>query len=484
MVHHFRNSVPQLLLHDPISTTHESVSTPGSSFSSVDDSDRTPSSINILYDDCKQNSSRASSIHDLLNPVTPPDTESFTSFSSCQTDEANSQENQSIHESSVADSVEPSQECKHIPASQSPRPIEPESGDTKVLPVMTLSSQHICYGTRDEAGGAPSVAVKAVAAQKLIPQHSRLFVPSAASRKRMFDEIEDLAMPSSQNSGIRLSMSLDGAVKVKTSNEETPSPPKKLPRMQTKFRKDGLRRSYSAGAPNDLAKGGHGSGTRPASGIFGRSRDARTWEFYCDSDARAALSTQAENENNGSAVGAINLIRSQSQHAKCKPQLEKGSAVKPQVGRGQPKQPAALAEQKPKLLRAMSSMARLSGNLKDHGVPNNKMAVISHKRSPSGDSDKENWEPGTRSSNHRLRRTQVSAAPSRDILQNRLPATSSTFFSKRGGNGGKGDSGWEEGDALSGKGHETDGYDHGNDKEDEDLDCIQGLLSLSQGTWK
>ena len=39
-----------------------------------------------------------------------------------------------------------------------------------------------------------------------------------------------------------------------------------------------------------------------------RSRDARTWEFYCDSDARNALTEQAEREEKGSATAAIGLI--------------------------------------------------------------------------------------------------------------------------------------------------------------------------------
>ena len=45
--------------------------------------------------------------------------------------------------------------------------------------------------------------------------------------------------------------------------------------------------------------------------MSGRSRGARTWEFYCDSDARNALTEQAEREESGSATAAFEMIRSQ-----------------------------------------------------------------------------------------------------------------------------------------------------------------------------
>ena len=45
--------------------------------------------------------------------------------------------------------------------------------------------------------------------------------------------------------------------------------------------------------------------------MSGRSRGARTWEFYCDSGARNASTEQAEREESGSATAAIEMIRSQ-----------------------------------------------------------------------------------------------------------------------------------------------------------------------------
>src|SRR3954464_6129982 len=96
----------------------------------------------------------------------------------------------------------------------------------------------------------------------------------------------------------------------------------------------------------------------------------------------------------------------------------------------------------------------------------------SNRRQSSGsDSDKENWLPGTRESTHGLRRTEPAAArgsilqqpssraaqhshappvlPSANDQENRVPASS--------------------------RKEKTKG---------DDLDCVQGLLSLSQGAWR
>ncbi len=48
----------------------------------------------------------------------------------------------------------------------------------------------------------------------------------------------------------------------------------------------------------------------------GRSRDARTLEFYCDSGARNASTEQAEREESGSATAAIEMIKSQRSDSK------------------------------------------------------------------------------------------------------------------------------------------------------------------------
>jgi hypothetical protein len=485
MVPHFRNSIPQELLHDSAPAPHDRVTTPDASFSSsADDGARTPSSTNSQCDDSKPNASRASSIHDLLNPVTLPDSNFSTSFESHSAERANAQQNKSTVGSEVADSVELLDGCRNRSSSRSSHLKDSDACDSTNM-LANSGGQHLGTQSRDAAAAVSSPAAPSRAVTEKLPSQPRpCSVNSALSRKRVFDEIEELALPSSQSSRIRLSMALDGAVKIRTTDEETPSPPKQRPQNQTALQKESLRRSHSAVTASDLVSEDQNHRTRPASGIFGRSRDARTWEFYCDSDARAALSAQAENENDGSAVGAINLIRSQSQNAKFRSEQEKGAALQPKVGGGNARKQAALAEQKPKMVRAMSSMARLCSKSKENIVRNSKTGKTSHERSPSGDSDKENWAPGTRSSDNPLRRVQASTSISRGVSQNQLPAASSEGSGKGRAHAREAQSGSGYGNAHSGKeGQEADSFGHG-ENEEEDLDCIQGLLSLSQGTWK
>ncbi len=305
---------------------------------------------------------------------------------------------------------------------------------------------------------------------------------SATSRKRPFDELEELALPSSKTSGIRLSMTVDGAVKVKTTDEDTPSPPKRQSQNLVGLPNEGLRRSHSAVAADELVKSQKYK-ARPTSDVFGRSRDARTWQFYCDGDARTALSTLAQHENNGSAVGAINLIRSQSQNARSNAhQRGKVVALKPKSGAGNVRKQAASTEQKPRLVRAMSSTARLSSKCEEDIFDTGKSGKTSHARSPSSDSDKENWAPGTRISSHTARRSQASNA-SRDVLQDhraaaRLASTNTGPFATNKDDGNDQKNGvWKK------KTRQPEVFYHG-EEEEEDLDCIQGLLSLSQGAWK
>ena len=311
---------------------------------------------------------------------------------------------------------------------------------------------------------------------------------SWSGKKRAYDEVEESekekaqatgikAVPclTSQGSSVRLSISTDGAVRVKTTGQETPSPPKSSTLKPLRA----LQRSRSAADSVDVV--GEGK-PRTLRGAFGRSRDARIWEFYCDSDARDALSAHADSEISGSAIGAINFIRSQSRKGSSKttrerqPMVARTSAEKARVASG-------LQGQKPKISRAMSSMARMqNGGIK---VQDNGRLSLTHARSPSGDSDKENWAPGTRSSTDSLRRQQggsTAALPRRVLVENdqiptlaALTASQTRSRSTQGAGliGEESDNIVSRPEALVNEGSEG-----------EDLDCIQGLLSLSQGAWR
>ncbi|KAL8869776.1 MAG: hypothetical protein Q9174_004016 [Haloplaca sp. 1 TL-2023] len=109
----------------------------------------------------------------------------------------------------------------------------------------------------------------------------------------------------SSTSQLRLSTSLEGSACIKTASSPSPPRPASLEHVRRPRVPQLLQRSQSAIVPPTF------SVQRPPPPI-GRSRDSRTWEFYCDSDARDELTKQAEREQSGSAAGAIGLLRSKS----------------------------------------------------------------------------------------------------------------------------------------------------------------------------
>ncbi|KIX05389.1 uncharacterized protein Z518_06261 [Rhinocladiella mackenziei CBS 650.93] len=265
------------------------------------------------------------------------------------------------------------------------------------------------------------------------------------------------------SSMVRLAMTVDGAVKIRINNEPTPSPEKPCaapPASQEKA-KGGLARSKSAMGVDTLRESGQGPRCEAIGAGFGRSRDARTWEFFCDSNSNDALATQAEAETAGSAVSAINLIRSNSFKSR-------SQALSPSLTQGRTRSTTALREGKPKLSRAKSSLGRLQGFDGVTESSGHKPKHSGHVRSPSGDSDKENWAPGTRMSEHALRRTQPSGCQ-RPILQENKDMTFP-----------------DPGSSRKRRGERTGGQPSPSKEKakGEELDCVQGLLSLSQGAWR
>jgi hypothetical protein len=220
--------------------------------------------------------------------------------------------------------------------------------------------------------------------------------------------------------------------------------------------------------------------------LSGRSRDARSWEFCCDIDARDELTTQAENESSGSAVAAISLLRSASNSA-LKPNTSKRNAPPP-------KNDSTKHSKKPKLGRAMSSLARLQNPLKasQDSFEYNKTSLI---HSPSGDSDKENWIPHENGANPRRRpapssRSRSDKEPGAKILGDNFNIPTHAY--DLGGNKNRKRKTamiepeiFEDNDTRE-SGLEVEKFMRGevSPSKKGDLDCIQGLLSLSQGNWR
>lgn len=263
---------------------------------------------------------------------------------------------------------------------------------------------------------------------------------------------------------VRLAMTVDGAVKVRTNNEPTPSPEKPrtaAPGTQNKS-KTGLMRSKSAMSTIEIFQDStQGSESKAREPGFGRSRDARTWAFYCDSTAKDALSAQAEAETAGSAVSAINLIRTNSLKSR-------SQALSPSLSKTNTRMGMARKDGKPKLSRAQSSLGRLQSLAGDADPTLKKPRIDGHTQSPSDDSDKENWAPGTQLSEHSLRRTQPSGRQ-RPILQENEEITFPDAASSR-------------------KRREAEVNDRQSPTKEkakgDDLDCVKSLLSLSQGAWR
>ena len=291
---------------------------------------------------------------------------------------------------------------------------------------------------------------------------------------------------------LKLSTSFDGKAKV-TTGSESPSPPKiRATRPIT-----GLQRSQSAVEPSRQPDGDilFPSFRSPKRLMTGRSRDARTWEFYCDNDARDALTEHAEREQSGSAAGAISLIRSQSNRALASnPNKRNTNAAK--IDPSKPLKADEAKTQKRKLSRTISSVARLQT------ASSGRQAIVPGPKKPKsssqsellvdpGDSDKENWEPGTQTRFHRRRRPAHSVHQARRmqaVLKESLyiPSQSTSLDALLNREGGVTRSDDQENDAH--RRNEKEVTDLGGDgdvaREPDDLDCVQNLLSLRQGAWR
>jgi hypothetical protein len=284
----------------------------------------------------------------------------------------------------------------------------------------------------------------------------------------------DASKPTS--SKVRLSLSLDGKAELVTSDVSPPRPQRFLPAPASSTvnsrQPGGLKRSLSA-LPFGQSTG---SASRRLPGMpripSGRSRDARTWEFCCDTEARDELTMQAENESSGSAVAAISLLRSTSSTSlKANANKRNSPITKSDMN---PK------GKKPKLGRAASSLARLQYTGKG----------VTH--SPSGDSDKENWLPHEESGNSQRRahggqasqkRRRVLQEPSSNSLRssgvNQQKSSHKSSTTEKSGI-------LEDQENEKSPDPEVEKFMRGevSPSKKGDLDCIQGLLSLSQGTWR
>lgn len=350
------------------------------------------------------------------------------------------------------------------------------TGSTKSISVDTpLSTAHATHGPRfatDRHTGIPAVT----------QDHAEVHSVNDEDQGHCVVSIGHPSLPRRTSSSIRLSMSVDGKAEVVTDKE----PASLLTDFNLKPRLRGsLQRSQSAVEPNDLSLG-----SRRAS-ITGRSRDARTWEFYCDSDARNALTEHAARERSGSAVGPIGLIRSRNNKAIGQTTSKRNAnpSQREPTKRQKPQDPLA---EKPKLARTNSSVARLQSvkNIQKQDLKG-KDKYPAALYEDGSDSDKENWEPGTQTSRERRPRRLVNPQMRRRLLEesrnhSSLSCSLGTVMYRdnvsprhsRPNTSSSHEANIPKIDAkvaefMSAKPTEMP----------EDLDCVQNLLSLSQAAW-
>ncbi|KAL2037393.1 hypothetical protein N7G274_009878 [Stereocaulon virgatum] len=416
-----------------------------------------------------------------------------------------------------------------VPQAKSARPLSiaaaDDSGTNKPVSSALINTSALSESTAEKSQINPTTLIRSLSQSALTRKRTGYVADHCSAPFIIDDEQYDCSNPPQKGLGrndfnenafkssralkrtpsqVRLSLSLDGKAEVTTKTGTTPSPPRcqPLPLVNLAPRSQvGLQRSYSALEPAH----------NPVTDIFqtpysrrslaGRSRDARTWEFYCDSDARNALIEQAEREEKGSATAAISLIRSHSNKSKViTPNLNKRNAhtQKPDLtkrlkGDGQ-------KTNKPKLVRATSSVARLQTSYGN--VSKQKTAKIGAKDPKSssqsvicqeceGDSDKENWEPGTQMNNTRRRGPMNAQRIARILEENlRVPSQSSSLdnLMNREKNPLRRSS-MNSSSSKEGSGSEVDEevaafIGQNLPREEEDLDCVQNLLSLSQAAWQ
>jgi hypothetical protein len=323
-------------------------------------------------------------------------------------------------------------------------------------------------------------------------------------------------LPASQ-SQVRLSLSLEGKAEV-VSNDLSPPrllPPRPMSTLPSlpQIKPRTLQRSQSAVAVVTLPPISALTSSLPPRFNAGRSRDPHAWELCCDADTRDELTTQAENESNGSAIAAISLLRSTS--GILQPNLSKRNSS------GNRHLPRAHQTKKPRLAQSTSCVARMQNvnpgcdrpKLSTLAIePSCDKKVQATRTSPCGDSDKENWSPkgndslhqqvSQRSGRRMLPDSQslaISAQRQSAILQDQTRADLAPFdkmmvnsnldpeFASARRKRSKLEI-FEDADVGGqvNRDNEVERFMRGevSPSKKGDMDCVAGLLSLSQGNWR
>ncbi|EXA53328.1 hypothetical protein FOQG_07377 [Fusarium oxysporum f. sp. raphani 54005] len=299
------------------------------------------------------------------------------------------------------------------------------------------------------------------------------FPPSSCASDRV------IATPLSQSQPkVHLSTSLDGKAEL-VSNQGSPSrelPPRPssttpyLPEERQRGLQRGLQRSSSAVTLPPLSEL---TSSLPPSLVRGRSRDVHAWEKCADAENRDELTAQAEYESNGSAAAAINILRSTSG-------ILQPSNAKRNAPMTRPQRPHQA--KKAKLDPTGSSISRLDADLderekadREHGKVKVSISPDPYHRRPLspapkhvGDNPRRVGRALQEQKSPNLLANRANMAPTRprsivkeglEIFQDRMKPVLSS----------------REQDMVRGS---------ISPSKKPDMDCVAGLLSLSQGAWR
>jgi hypothetical protein len=344
------------------------------------------------------------------------------------------------------------------------------------------------------------------------------------------------------DSKIRLSMTADGVARVMEGDDLTSSPPRKLPPPVSA----GTHYDEPASQSNDLYRtnsqislcdtpGSQEGGTSLRRKPSGRSRDSRVWSFFADRGARSELEDRAKQEASGDAAEAISLLRQQEKDRACNPlarvpslkrlnpqtisnedrtvkRLRQSQSFTVPSPSSAPSVVAATPFRQPLMQRSSSARNLQSTNRRTaHHDPLLLAKTPKLKQTPTfeisaTDSDKENWSPGDRPSAYMDRHFLHQMATSPAVMPSTVkrPRALAGFHEtpaprSRGKHSSRSqiehlDDEDDDEDIMqfmnqpsSGvrkdKAHRALERDDRQSSEEEDLNCVEGLLKLSQGNW-
>lgn len=280
-------------------------------------------------------------------------------------------------------------------------------------------------------------------------------ISSANEHSPVYHHVTDVydptRQPQSSASLVRLSMTAEGNAKIVNKDASEPSPPRPAQILDM-----GLGNNHKLAQPKiDPLAAPNPKPTKPLQrSSSGRSRDSRAWEFWCDKDSRSELEDKAEKDASGSAANAIGLLRSASGRSILGTIPSKRNSA---LSRQQPttfqKRSKLGHTTRPSLNKSSTSLGRLQADRHDNPAQSVKPTPkLQHSVSAASawisgnDSDKENWSPEMK--------------PQTDEHSENIDPESNSEIAAfmRGG--------------------------RKSPPPEEDLDCVQGLLSLSQGNWR